>query len=297
MRSSRRRFLGGVAGYLGAAALGAGSTHQSAFAQPSMSGGAAGELRELGGLAFSWCPPGRFVMGSPATERGRRADEAQVDVVLSRGFWTARHEVTQGTWTRVAGAYPGRPPSEQFGEGNDYPVYWASFEDAERFCAEFTRRLRSSGELPQDWEISLPTEAQWEYACRAGTTTATAFGDTLSPSQANFGGEPARPPAPQRGRATKVGSYPANAWGLYDMHGNVWEWCRDYYHATLPGGIDPDLHARRGAANRDGSFSRVRRGGAWVEPEWACRSACRLRYEPHRSSDHIGFRVVVAAVR
>jgi formylglycine-generating enzyme required for sulfatase activity len=90
-----------------------------------------------------------------------------------------------------------------------------------------------------------------------------------------------------------VGSYPANPWGIHDMHGNVWEWCRDWYHAQLPGGTDPDMSGVKGVPNRDGTYSRVRRGGAWIEPEWACRSACRLRYEPHRRSDHIGFRVFV----
>jgi sulfatase modifying factor 1 len=243
-------------------------------------------------MAFHWCPPGRFLMGSLPAEPGHRPDEAQVEVVLTKGFWTARHEVTQRDWTRVMGAFPGRQPSREFGEGDDYPAYWVSFEDAQRFCDTLTRRLRTAGDLPAGWEIRLPTEAQWEYTCRAGTTTATAFGDSLAAEQANFGGTPARPSSPQRGRATRVGSYAANAWGLRDMHGNVWEWCRDYYHARLPGGTDPDLHAVKGLANRDGTHSRVRRGGAWIEPEWACRSACRLRYEPHRSSDHIGFRVV-----
>ena len=100
-----------------------------------------------------------------------------------------------------------------------------------------------------------------------------------------------------KGSAHRIGSYPANAWGIHDMHGNVWEWCRDWYHARLPGGVDPDLSGDAGVANRDGSYSRVRRGGAWIEPAWACRSACRLRYEPPRRSDHIGFRVFVVEKR
>ena len=89
-----------------------------------------------------------------------------------------------------------------------------------------------------------------------------------------------------------VGRYPANRWGLCDMHGNVFEWCRDWYHTQLPGGADPDLHDVRGTPNRDGTYSRVRRGGAWNDEAWASRSAFRLRYEPERRSDHIGFRVV-----
>ena len=94
------------------------------------------------------------------------------------------------------------------------------------------------------------------------------------------------------GRAAHVGSYPANRWGIYDMHGNIFEWCRDWYHSRLPGGTDPDLYDVRGVPNRDGTYSRVRRGGAWIEEGYVCRSAFRLRFEPPRSSDHIGFRVV-----
>jgi formylglycine-generating enzyme required for sulfatase activity len=90
-----------------------------------------------------------------------------------------------------------------------------------------------------------------------------------------------------------VGSYPANAWGLHDMQGNVCEWCRDWYHPKLPGGDDPDLSSIKGPMNRDGTFSRVRRGGAWCDDGWACRSAFRQRFEPERRYDHIGFRVAV----
>jgi hypothetical protein len=149
--------------------------------------------------------------------------------------------------------------------------------------------VEASG-LPAGWEFRLPTEAQWEYACRAGTTTATAFGDRLSSRQANFKGRPynGAEPGPSLGRAARVGSYPPNAWGLCDMPGNTFEWCRDWYHPRLPGGTDPDLHDRK-------ATSRVRRGGAWTDDGWPCRSAFRLRFEPERRYDHIGFRV--AAVR
>ena len=94
------------------------------------------------------------------------------------------------------------------------------------------------------------------------------------------------------GKAAKVGSYPANAWGIHDMHGNIFEWCRDWYHANLSGGTDPDLSEKKGTPNRDGSYSRSRRGGAWDDDGWPCRSAFRLRYEPERRYDHIGFRVM-----
>jgi formylglycine-generating enzyme required for sulfatase activity len=264
----------------------------SASAQESaFRGSKAGDQRDVDGIGLCWCPPGRFVMGSPPAERGHRPDEAQVEVTLSRGFWTARQEVTQGQWTRVMGTFPDRLPSAAFGEGDGFPVYWINFDEAEAFCSELTRRGHRSGALPAGWEFRLPTEAQWEYACRAGTITATAFGDSLGRQQANFGGGSADRTVRASGRARSVGSYPANPWGIHDMHGNVWEWCRDYYHARLPGGTDPDLRDLKGVPNRDGTYSRVRRGGAWIEPEWACRSACRLRYESHRRSDHIGFRV------
>jgi formylglycine-generating enzyme required for sulfatase activity len=95
-------------------------------------------------------------------------------------------------------------------------------------------------------------------------------------------------------RAAMVGSYPANSWGLHDMHGNSYEWCRDWFHSTLPGGENPDLSLVRGTPNRDGTFSRVRRGGCWADDGWACRSAFRLRFPPEQRYDHIGFRVVAA---
>ena len=253
-----------------------------------------GQERVVEGIPLCWCPPGRFLMGSPPAEHGHRPDEAQVEVSLTRGFWAGKFEVTQAQWKRIGGEYPDRLPSSRFGEGDDFPVYWINFQAAEKFCANVTQRARGSRELPADWEFRLPTEAQWEYACRAGTVTATSFGAGLSLREANYSGEWQRADRndPRPGSARKVGSYPANAWGIHDMHGNVWEWCRDWYHPRLPGGTDPDLYDVVGIPNRDGTYSRVRRGGAWIEDGWACRSACRLRYEPPRRSDHIGFRVV-----
>ena len=120
------------------------------------------------------------------------------------------------------------------------------------------------------------------------------FGNTLTSAMANFGKPYNGTPTGVPGSASsKVGSYAANAWGLQDMHGNEWEWCRDWYHARFPGGVDPDLSAVKGLPNRDRTYSRVRRGGAWVEKAAFCRSASRLRYEPERRADHIGFRVIV----
>lgn len=255
--------------------------------------------RAIAGHAFCWCPPGEFVMGSPADEPERRPGEEQVEVTLTKGFWIGKFEVTQAEWKRVMGELPGELTAE-LPAGDELPVGNVNFAEAEAFCEKLSELGHQSGELPQGWEIRLPTEAQWEYACRAGTTTATSFGDQLSSTQANFRGKPYNggAPGPSLKRATKVGSYPANPWGIHDMHGNTFEWCRDWYHSRLPGGIDPDLRdaPATAAKNDDGGISRVRRGGCWADEGWPCRSAFRVRFEPERRYDHIGFRVVAVEV-
>ncbi len=234
-------------------------------------------------------------MGSPRDEPERRPDEDQVEVTLTSGFWMAKYETTQGLWKQVSGKLPGDFTAE-LPPGDDLPVGNVNFAEVEAFCRKLSERSRLSRVLPRGWEFRLPTEAQWEYACRAGTTTATAFGDRLSSKQANFKGKPynSAEPGPSLNRAARVGSYPPNAWGLHDMHGNTFEWCRDWYHRRLPGGADPDLYLDQGTATRSehGDISRVRRGGCWSDDGWACRSAFRVRFEPERRYDHIGFRVV-----
>jgi formylglycine-generating enzyme required for sulfatase activity len=261
--------------------------------QSTFAGSTPGEEREVARIKLCWCPAGRFMMGSPRSEPERRPDEDQVEVTLTKGYWTGKYEVTQGQWKRVIGKLPGELTVEG-GEGDDLPVYNVNYAEAEEFCRKLTERAHASGEVPKEWDIRLPTEAQWEYACRSGTTTATSFGNKLSSKQANFGGKPynGAEEGPSLKRATKVGSYPPNAWGIHDMHGNVVEWCRDWYHARLPGGKDPDLSPVKGTMNRDGTYSRSRRGSAWTDDGWPSRSAFRQRFEPERRADHIGFRVV-----
>jgi sulfatase modifying factor 1 len=253
----------------------------------SLIGSRAGDKRKAWGVDLCWCPSGSFTMGSPPTESERRPDEDQVKVTLTKGFWMGKYEVTQGLWKRVMGRLPGELTAE-LPAGDKLPVGNVNFAESEAFCAKLTQLARQSGELPADWEFRLPTEAQWEYACRAGTTTATSFGNKLGRSEANFRGKPYNggDDSPPVGKACKVGSYPANPWGIHDMHGNIFEWCRDWYHPKLPGGTDPDLYAET-------ATSRVRRGGAWTDDGWPCRSAFRLRFEPERRYDHIGFRIVV----
>lgn len=260
----------------------------SAFA-----GAEAGDERAVAGIMLRWCPAGSFVMGSPRGEPERRPGENQVTVRFGKGFWIGQYEVTQGHWKHVVGDFPGRLTA---GEGDGFPVYDINFAEAEGFCKRLTEMAHATGEFPEGWGFRLPTEAQWEYACRAGSSTATSFGDRLSSWQANFQGTPynGADEGPALRRATRVGSYPANAWGVYDMHGNMYEWCRDWYHVRLPGGLDPDLHDAKSFATRseNGDISRVRRGGCWADDGWACRSAFRLRFEPERRADHIGFRIV-----
>jgi formylglycine-generating enzyme required for sulfatase activity len=279
---------------LGALATAAAASRFVSARQP-FRGQKGGQTREIDAVTLCWCPPGRFVMGSPRDEPERRPDEAQVEVSLTQGFWMAKYETTQGQWKRVMGELPG-PLTAELPAGDDFPLGNVNFAEVEAFCQRLTNRNRRSGALPNEWEFRLPTEAQWEYACRAGTTTATAFGDKLSSRQANFKGKPYNggEPGPSLGRAARVGSYPANAWGLHDMHGNTFEWCRDWYHLRLPGGTDPDLYSARSSATRSGNgdISRVRRGGCWADEGWPCRSAFRVRFEPERRYDHIGFRVV-----
>jgi formylglycine-generating enzyme required for sulfatase activity len=271
------------------------ATDSSILAQDPFNGRKAGDELQVAGVNLCWCPPGRFTMGSPRNEPERRPDEDQVEVILSHGFWMGKYEVTQADWKRVVGPLPGES-TEELPEAGDLPVGNVNFAEAEAFCQKLTDLGRESGELPQDWEFRLPSEAQWEYACRAGTTTATSFGEGLSTQQANFKGKPynGAQAGPSLGRAAAVGSYAANPWGLHDMHGNTYEWCRDWYHRKLPGGTDPDLHQAKSTATAggNGDLSRVRRGGCWTDDGWSCRSAFRLRFEPQRRYDHIGFRVV-----
>jgi len=262
----------------------------SVFASPNP-----GDEKSIAEIKVRWCPPGTFTMGSPMDEPERRSTEKQVEVTLTKGFWIGKYETTQADWIRVMGHLPG-PLTDELLEGDDYPVGNVNFTETEAFCRALTNLAHNTRDLPYDWEFRLPTEAQWEYACRAGTTTATSFGDSLDRIQANFQGRPYNGPqkGPSLNRATKVGSYPANAWGIHDMHGNIYEWCGDWFHNRMPGGIDPDLRDAAESASRSehGGISRARRGGCWSDDGWALRTAFRLRFEPERKYDHIGFRVV-----
>jgi formylglycine-generating enzyme required for sulfatase activity len=222
-------------------------------------------LRQVGPLdmVFAWVPPGSFHMGSPRDEPGREDDETPHRVRISRGFWLGVYPVTRRQWWGLMRTMPDDRPAD------DHPIEGLSWHE----CEEFLDCLAERDPRP----YRLPTEAEWEYACRAGTSTPFAFGPRLLPGQANFEG---------RGGTTPVGRYAANAWGLCDMHGNVMEWCGDWY-APYPGGeaLDP-----RGPA--EGAV-KVLRGGAWWSPAHACRSAHRSSARPDVSVLPAGFRVVL----
>jgi len=207
-------------------------------------------------------------MGSPASEEGRSDDETQHQVTLTRGFWMLETPVTQAMWASVMGNNP------SYYKGAKLPVETVSWNT----CQEFIQKLNGLNAAPAGFRFSLPTEAQWEYACRAGTTTACHFGNTLTQQQANFSGN----------QTTEVGKYPANAWSLYDMHGNVWEWCLDRYDDYPSGAVTDPTGASSGGA-------RVIRGGSWLTDVQTCRSAWRGPEFLLTQDAHIGFRLALVS--
>lgn len=254
-------------------------------------GKAAGEELFLGKdiqVEFSWCPRGTFVMGSPESEDGRDRDESQVEVRLTKGYWISQTEVTQRLWTKVMISTPW---SGINGVPNlpDLPATNVSYADAHRFCIALTRKARNKGLLPEDWNFCLPTEAQWEYACRAGTSTAYFFGD--SPNKlglyAWFYGN-RRPENPEL-VAHPVGQLLPNDWGIYDMLGNVEEWCVDVWDEEYEGGEDP-VCAPIGDPSRE---LYIQRGGHFEAGRAHCRSASRGFSSPEAGGEYAGFRIVL----
>ena len=171
-------------------------------------------------------------------------------------------------------------------KGADLPVETVSWDDVTSFCAKLTERERRAGRLPEGYAYQLPTEAHWEYACRAGTKTAFSFGDSLSSLQANFDGNYPYGGAPKGTYLEKtvaVGTYPANAWGFHDMHGNVWEWCRDWYGNYPSGSVSDPIGPASGSNRAD-------RGGSWLNGGHFLRSAERHDDTPGYRFSDLGFR-------
>ena len=237
--------------------------------------------QELTTNIMTYIEGGIFLMGSPSSEVGRDSDETQRQVTVS-GFHIGRYPVTQREYQLVMGSNP-----SHF-KGDNLPVERVSWFNAISYC----NRLSEREGLTPAYNINgtnviwnrnangyrLATEAEWEYACRAGTTTLFSFGDSITTSDANFGGNV--------GQTTPVGTYPANEWGLYDMHGNVWEWCWDWYTSNTSGSNNP--------TGPSTGADRVIRGGGWGDSAASVRSAYRSYNTPlsHYSSINLGFRLV-----
>jgi formylglycine-generating enzyme required for sulfatase activity len=229
-----------------------------------------------------WIPAGQFLMGSPYNEAGRDVDEGpQRQVVIPQGFWIGKCEVSQAEYEKVMGTNPSNSNQDP-----NLPVEKVNWFEAMDYCAKLTRLAETAGWLPKGHAFRLPTEAEWEYCCRAESTTAYACGDDSSELQlgqyawftrnSDFGSKP-------------VGTRKPNAWGLYDMHGNVWEWCLD----RLEPGTQAGTITNTPAAAAGGL--RVARGGSWLYDAKACRSANRDDYSPANRCSDIGFRAVLAA--
>jgi formylglycine-generating enzyme required for sulfatase activity len=221
-----------------------------------------------------WILPGEFMMGSPQNEANRFYNENQHRVTLSRGFWLADTVCTQALWQVVMGQNP------SFFKGEDQPVERVSWDGVQRFI----ERLNG---LILDGKFRLPTEAEWEYTCRAGTITAFWFGDQITPEQVNYhgnypyaGGRKGK----YRKETVEVKELPCNNWGLYQMHGNVWEWCQDRYAAYPPGAVTDPVEPTKGKG-------RVLRGGSWFSYGRYARSAYRFHGDPAFFDYRLGFRL------
>ena len=232
-----------------------------------------------------WIEPGTFMMGSPESEKERRDNETQREVMLTRGFWMADTAVTQALWQVVMGNNPG------YFKGEQLPVESINWND----CQQFLRQLN---ETDSGLQARLPWAAEWEYACRAGTTTPFSFGENITPDQVNYnGGYPydGGKKGKYRTQTVAVKSLPHNKYALYEMHGNVWEWCQDKYqddpgsdHQTdlWPGGNQPAEQV-----GQQSSAKRVLRGGSWFLQGGNCRSAFRRWYGPDFRNGSIGLRL------
>jgi formylglycine-generating enzyme required for sulfatase activity len=267
-------------------------------------------------LTLLWIPPGRFWMGSPETEPERRDSEGPQHLVQLQGFFMSQTPITQAQWREVAGwkegpgeqwgremkTDPSRFQSKEWPEENEVrllqgesntdqrPVELVSWEDAMEFCYRLSKRTGRT--------YTLPSEAQWEYACRAGTTTPFCFGDMISSELANYDGNYAYANGSKgiyREQTTPVGMFPANSWGLHDMHGNVWEWCLDEWRDSYEGAPTDGRawgDAAEGEKSKESVKAKLLRGGSWNDYPWFCRSAYRNLDHPVNSIISIGFRVV-----
>ena len=227
---------------------------------------------------------GTFMMGSPGNDDGRSDDEKLHKVTLTQDYWLGKFPVTQAQFQAIMKYNP-----SHFG-GSKRPVETVDWDCARDFCVQLNKKFEDK--LPEGYQFDLPTEAQWEYACRAGTTTAYFWGNSCTGTEANCAGyypwgNTAK--GPYLKRTTDVGTYEPNDWGFYDMHGNVWEWCRDWDGSYDGDAIDP--------VGPSSGSNRVLRGGSWYDCAWCCRSAYRISDDPTGRDNFVGFRLALVPVQ
>ena len=236
-------------------------------------------------LELIWVEPGTFTMGSPEGELGRWSDEIQHEVTLSYGYWLGKYEVTQAQYEAVMETNP------SYNKGADLPVECISFYSAEDFCRKLTQIERAAGRLSEKYAYTIPSEAQWEYACRAGTTTALNSGKNLSDKyKCPEMDEVAWYGNTSGGTTHPVGQKKPNAWGFYDMHGNVYEWCWDTYGSYPTSPVTDPMGASWGSYT-------VIRSGSCGDDSGDCRSATRLYTYEYNGYNNLGFRVALVPVK
>jgi formylglycine-generating enzyme required for sulfatase activity len=292
--------LGGVV-LLGPGEVAAGKSKKDpwlvAKAPASLHAGAFPTITNSIGMKLVRIPKGTFTMGSPAGEVRHQGDEQQHKVEITKDFYLGMHEVTQAQYRKVTGSNPshfcanGGGKSQVKGmDTGDFPVENVSYEDAVAFCKKLS-------DLPAEKKANrtyrLPSEAQWEQACRGGAPSSQPFpfGGSLSSRHANFNGHDPFGGAGKNvwlGRTCKVGNYKPNKFGLFDMQGNVWEWCADWYAEDYYGKSPP-----RDPLGPAQGVDRVIRGGSWISPGRNCRSANRFRVRPELRNHDVGFRVAL----
>lgn len=286
-------------------------------------------------LDMQWVPAGAFTMGSPDAENGRKPDEGpQVAVTLTKGYWLGKTELTIGQWKAVTGESlrdhvmamlrdetiydfggqkkklrefmnfnPSDPDKIMANENDSLPMYFVSWDDAMEFCKKLNVKEKAKGRLPEGYEYNLPTEAQWEYACRAGTTAATFAGPFVmegrnAPVLTDIAWYAGNNSINYQGKKLgnsgagprNAGEKKPNAWGLQDMPGNIWEWCRDFYGPYAGGKVTDPTGPVTGTG-------RVNRGGSWGSGASTERSASRASNPQPEKSAYRGFRIALCAVQ
>lgn len=235
-----------------------------------------GEIKKIGEVEFVWIPGGSFIMGSDSAKQRNERPQHKVTV---NGFWMSRYEITQKVWESITGETIEQKRDEYDhladlkGKGPNLPMYYISWNDVQKFCKKFEEKTGI--------KVRLPTEAEWEYACRAGSTTEYYWGDDISEEYAWWS-------VNANGTVKPVGSLKPNAWGLYDMSGNLYEWCEDWYSSTYYR-ISPELNPKGPPVGR---YKVIRGGCFWNDYHICLRSAYRFNEKPHCASFYIGFRIV-----